>query len=179
MSSRTAVSCAALLCAATVLGCSSDLPVSTAPNVIGGPAELATTVQGVYELSFLNTSLQPVTSLAACSATPCSELVLGAHVESTSGTAAQSGSVTFQYCSYRGGRPNNTTAADEAPSSACADGSAAWKNLLSLSVNASGDAFMDFGIVRIPRTIGFRFKFSGRGSGIASGTSEPADFTWF
>jgi hypothetical protein len=89
--------------------------------------------------------------------------------------------VTFQYCSYRGLPPHDITRADEAPSSACADGSATWKNLLSLSVNASGNAFMDFGIVRIPRTIGFRFKFTARhGAGdIASGMSQPRDFTWF
>jgi hypothetical protein len=133
----------------------------------------------VYDLSFYNTSLQPVATLAACGPTPCSELVLGAHVESATGTAAQSGSVTFQYCSYRGFPPNDITRADEAPSSACADGSATWKNLRSVTVNVSGNAFMDFGIVHIPRTIGFRFKFSGRGSGIESGMSQPRDFTWF
>jgi hypothetical protein len=37
---------------------------------------------------------------------------------------------------------------------------------------------MNFGIVLIPRTVGFRFTFSGKRSGIASGVSEPRDFTW-
>jgi hypothetical protein len=29
-----------------------------------------------------------------------------------------------------------------------------------------------------PRTIGFRFSYVGRGSGIASGVSQSRDFTW-
>jgi len=32
--------------------------------------------------------------------------------------------------------------------------------------------------LRIPRTVGFRFKYSSKGSGIADGTSEAKDFTW-
>ena len=37
---------------------------------------------------------------------------------------------------------------------------------------------MNFGIVRIPRTVGFRFRFNGQGSGIGSGTSSAQNFTW-
>jgi hypothetical protein len=42
----------------------------------------------------------------------------------------------------------------------------------------SGYACVDFGIVRIPRKIGFRFRFSAQKSGIASGASIPQNFEW-
>jgi hypothetical protein len=47
-----------------------------------------------------------------------------------------------------------------------------------LKVNESGDAFVDFGAVLHPRTIGFRVRYLGQGSGIANGVSAPKDFTW-
>jgi hypothetical protein len=37
---------------------------------------------------------------------------------------------------------------------------------------------MNFGIVRIPRTVGFRFRYASQGSGIASGISAARNFTW-
>ena len=37
---------------------------------------------------------------------------------------------------------------------------------------------MNFGMVTIPREIGFRFRYSPQGSGIANGTSEATNFTW-
>lgn len=36
---------------------------------------------------------------------------------------------------------------------------------------------MDLGFIRIPRTIGFRFQYRGTRNGIATGISEPRDFT--
>jgi hypothetical protein len=48
---------------------------------------------------------------------------------------------------------------------------------MSLSVNQSGEAAMDLGFIRIPRTIGFRFQYRGTRNGIATGISEPRDFT--
>jgi hypothetical protein len=138
----------------------------------------ARALAGSYQLSFVDSNLQPIATLPVCTQLSCEELILQAHVDDGAGSPAQSGSVTFQYCSYKGLPPNDITRADEAPSSACADGSAMWQNLGSASVNASGNAYLDFGGVRIPRTIGFRFKYSSQHSGIASGTSAPQDFTW-
>jgi hypothetical protein len=132
-----------------------------------------TAVAGSYQLEFYSNRMTVVTSLPVMN-----ELVLGAHVEDLAGNDAQSGSVTFEYCSLKGGPPNDITRADEAPLEACADGSASWARLLSLSVNATGDAFMNFGYASIPRTVGFRFKFNGGRSGIASGVSVPRNFTW-
>ena len=137
----------------------------------------ASTVPGSYELFFLSNG-QIVPTLPVCGPSSCQELTLRAHVESSFGPAAR-GAVTFQYCSFKGRPPNDITRADEAPSSACeVDGTARWANLLSMKVNESGDASMNFGFVRIPRTVGFRFRYSPQGGDIASGVSAAEDFTW-
>jgi hypothetical protein len=166
----------------TFVACGNHSPLtpSKAADRIGGQTVASTSIDaaqpitGSYQLAFLNTSLQPVSSLPVMTA----ELILRAHVADSSGLPAQRGVVTFQYCSYKGLPPNDITRADEAPSSACADGSATWKNLVSVQVDQSGNAYMDFGVVQIPRTVGFRFRYSSQGSGIANGVSDPADFTW-
>jgi len=139
---------------------------------------------GRYELSFYADrigGLVPVSSLTVLS----DELILVARVTSSSGVAATSGTVTFEYCSYKGLPPNDITRADEAPLEACADGSASWARLMAIRLDAigcpqfgPGYACVDFGVVRIPRKIGFRFRFSGPRSGIADGTSLPQNFEW-
>ena len=155
----------------------SDRP-STGPSAGHGQASasvaLGASVPGTYQLMFLNSALQPVTSLVAGQA----ELVLGAHVQDGSGAPATRGSVTFEYCSLKGLPPNDPTRADEAPVSACLTGQGSWRRLLGVTVNASGNAHMNFGLVKIPRTIGFRFRYASQGGFIQSGVSAPADFTW-
>jgi hypothetical protein len=142
-------------------------------------------VPGSYDLSFfklVSGVLEPVSSLPVCNLSvpsECEELILNAHIkEDSSGLPAQGGVAIFQYCSFKGLPPNDITRADEAPSAACETGSATWANLAALKVNESGDAYLNFGIVLIPRTVGFRFKYIGQGSGIEKGTSTPMDFTW-
>jgi len=148
------------------------------------PRVVAQGVPGTYELAFFivsNGELVSVSSLPACtSGGVCEELILGAHVEEQSSELpAQGGAVSFQYCSYKGLPPNDITRADEAPTAACDSGLATWNDLRQRSkVNESGDAFGFFGIVLIPRTVGFRFRYIGQGSGIANGMSLPRDFTW-
>jgi hypothetical protein len=157
-----------------ILACSEQLPVGPGgPRDAGRDAVLARAVSGCYGLSFLNSSLQPVATLVVLH-----EAVLKAHVDNCAGNAAQGGSVTFQYCSLKGGPPNDIARADEAPSAACATGDASWARVGTVQVNASGDALINFGLVSIPRTIGFRFKYQPQGSSIASGVSDPADLTW-
>jgi hypothetical protein len=158
-----------------ILACSEQSPVGPdgAPDAGRGANLAAQVVPGCYGLSFLNNSLQPVSTLVVLN-----EAVLKAHVDNCAGNAAQRGAVTFQYCSLKGGPPNDITRADEAPSAACATGEGNWARLVTVQVNASGDALMNFGYVSIPRTIGFRFKYLAQGSGIASGVSDPADLTW-
>jgi hypothetical protein len=93
--------------------------------------------------------------------------------------------VTFEYCSYKGGPPNDINRADEAPMEACTLGTASWARLTSMSVTsgrcpglAAGYACTNFGVVRVPRDVGFRFRYASQGSGIANGTSQAKDFTW-
>jgi hypothetical protein len=142
----------------------------------------AQAVPGTYELNFFTqgpNGLVSVTTLPVCSQSVCEELILNAHITDTStGLPAQGGLVTFQYCSYKGLPPNDISRPDEAPLEACANGTATWKNLAgSLKVDQSGDAFLDFGVVLIPRTVGFRFLYKGQGT-IANGMSDPENFTW-
>jgi len=143
---------------------------SDLPNVLARPG----LVEGSYQLAFLDTALQPVATLPTCDG----ELVLRAHVQAKASSApATSGAVGFEYCSY-GGVPNDITRADEAPLEACQTGDGRWRRLGSAGLNQSGDAYWNFGVVRIPRTVGFRFVYSPRNSAIAGGTGGPANFSW-
>ena len=173
------------LSAVMLVACADKSPVAPttrpAPRATvteGTTTSLAQPVAGSYALGFFingPSGLQPVSSLPVLS----QELILGAHVESSSGAPAQSGAVAFEYCSYKGRPPNDITRADEAPSAACASGLATWKSLpATLTVDPVGNAYLNFGIVQIPRTVGFRFRYTSRGSGIANAVSAPADFTW-
>jgi hypothetical protein len=120
-----------------------------------------------------------VTELLVCTPSACEDLVLKAHIADSLGKPAHRGLVIFQYCSLKGLPPNDITRPDEAPKEACENGSATWANLGAFKVNTSGDAFFDFGIVLIPRTVGFRFRYQGQGSRIPNGISDPPqNFTW-
>jgi hypothetical protein len=138
----------------------------------------------VYDLSFtawIGGVLQPVSSLSVKRA----ELILRAYVTDSSGSPAAKGRVTFEYCSYKGGPPNDITRADEAPKEACEDGQATWARLDSVSVGSifcpsagAGYACVNFGIVSIPRVVGFRIRYEPQGSGIPAGMTAPENFTW-
>jgi hypothetical protein len=168
-------------------GCSNPTPLAPAAAP-GGAGELSAkpsaATPGVYTLTFVARvagTLQEVMSLPVQTA----ELILMASVTSSTGSAAQAGTVTFEYCSYKGGPPNDITRADEAPKEACEQGTASWARLTSLSVSPGmcpalgpGYACMNFGVVRLPRDVGFRFRYASQGSGIASGTSQSKNFTW-
>jgi hypothetical protein len=146
----------AVLVAGAFVACSDQSPVApgTTPDGVGDLSLLSQPVPGTYELSFFKSGpsgLEPVSSLPVCieGSGACEELILGAHVEA-SGAPAQSGAVIFQYCSFKGLPPNDIERADEAPSAACADGSATWANLpANVRVNASGDAYLDFGALTL------------------------------
>jgi hypothetical protein len=61
---------------------------------------------------------------------------------------------------------------------AAATGSGMWGTLTGVELNASGEAYLNFGVVLIPRTVGFRFRYVAQGSGIANRESDAEDFTW-
>jgi hypothetical protein len=179
---RLLARCALITMAGVALGitaCAGDSPVSpqaaaVSPSTLSRQSSQGTA--GIYQLSFYTNGLVPVTTLVAGRAG--GELILGALVTDAAGAPAQDGSVTFQYCSLKGLPPNDITRADEAPSSACASGDGSWARLTTVPVDASGHAYMDFGIVMIPRTVGFRFTYTRKGGTVSSGVSAPADFAW-
>jgi hypothetical protein len=143
-----------------------------------------TAVAGVYDLSFRvfrNGVFEPVSSLPVLSA----EMILMAQVADTSGNPAQNGTVTFEYCSYKGIPPGDIDNPDEAPKEACDARTATWDRLGRANIGSClghqlpGTACVFFGIVRIPRDVGFRFKYAGpRRGGVDSGMSDELDFTW-
>jgi hypothetical protein len=172
--------------ALTSVACSGQSPLGPSAavgSVDGVSAQRSTAPPGSYELSFhvfRNGTLEPVDSLPVLSR----ELILKAEVKDSSGAPAQTGAVTFESCSFKGLPPNDITRADEAPKEACASGSASWDRLDRRSVDAGtcpglgvGTACYSFGLVRIPRTVGFRFRFDGNTS-IAKGVSAAENFTW-
>jgi hypothetical protein len=178
----------ALLVAASAAACSDQSPVAPSPGPVTAgdlSAKPSTAAPGVYDLSFnvfgSSGIYQEVSSLAVSS----QELILKAYVTDSSGHPAQKGTVTFEYCSFKGGPPNDIERADEAPKEACEQGLARWSRLESMSVAAgrcptlgAGYACMNFGIVQIPRDVGFRIRYESQGSGIAAGITAPENFTW-
>ena len=133
----------------------------------------AQAVSGIYDLSFLgpNPTPPPDFVLLPNNRLPVGrELVLKAHVQDTSGVPAQRGEVIFQDCEVKN---------SPVPSAACNSGSGVWAHVFQMSVDASGNASVDYGFISIPETIGFRFRYIGQGSSIANGASKSADVTWF
>jgi hypothetical protein len=149
-------------------------PSASTANAGSGATDAAPgAVAGSYDLLFFENG-QEVSTLPAGSG---KELTLKAHVTTATGVLATSGTVSFEYCGYKG-RANDITNPDEAPLSECLSGAASWKRLGSARV-ATGDAFYNFGTVRYPRTVGFRFHYNGGRSGIAAGETLGEDFTWY
>jgi hypothetical protein len=169
----------ALSGAGALVACSDQSPVS--PDAVRAPSEAldlrSQSAPGTYDLDFYKltqTGLEKVSSLPVLS----DELVLGALIKDGAGSPAQGGSVTFQYCSLKGAPPNDINNVDEAPLQACANGTAQWAFLGTAPVDATGNAYLTFGIVQIPRVVGFRCRYAGKGTGIAGGNCPAEDFTW-
>jgi hypothetical protein len=164
----------AALAGAALVACSDESPMTpqTMSPGPGGPSRLTQYAPGTYTLSFVSRG-QTVTSLPVGS-----EGALKAEVKSTFGALAQSGTVTFEYCSLKGGPPNDIDRSDEASKEACESGEATWAHLITLRVAPSGVPLVGFGVVQIPRTVGFRFRYTGgQASGIANGSASE-NFTW-
>lgn len=162
------------LAGAVFIACSDQSPVT--PEGIsegaGGPSRLAQAVPGLYTLTFVSGG-QVVTTLPVGS-----EVALKAEVTDTSGAPARSGTVAFEYCSFKGLPPNDIDRVDEAPKEECEGGDGKWAHLLTVRVDASGIPLVGFGFVQTPRTIGFRFRYSGgQASGIGNGAASE-NFTW-
>jgi len=185
--------------ALTLAACSGESPVAPGelPSAQGGGADAKppTGVPGVYALSFAawvwdpiaeEGAYQEVSSLPVISpgVIPPS-LWLKALVTDASGNPATSGTVTFEYCSY--GKPtDDITNPDEAPLEDCNSGAAKWVQLrraMRVSehlcpASLGGSACANFGNVRIPRSVGFRYRYAQQGSSISAGTSPARNFVW-
>jgi hypothetical protein len=156
----------ALAATFALVACSERSPVAPegAPQGVSLVVKAAT---GSYAISFLketSTGLAP----AADAELVGTYLVLKSEVRDDSGNLAQSGSVRYEYCWSQG---------DYAPSSSCDSGSGTWRRHMTVRVDPIG-SLVGFGSCSTPRTIGFRFTYSGQGSGIANGVSQSKDFTW-
>ncbi len=151
------------LAAAAAVACTEQSPV--APLEI--PDDISRAVHGASGTYVLTFFKETSTGLApAADAEPVrTYLVLGSEVRDLSGNLINVGKVTYQYCWSNG---------DYAPSASCNSGSGSWRRQLAVTVGTK----VGFGWCSTPRTIGFRFTFSGRGSGVADGVSQGRDFTW-
>lgn len=180
-----------LVAAASIGACSAQSPVAPSATAVAGAQHAAKAsggVPGVYDLSFnvwVDGTYQEVSSLPVAGSTGSRELILKGYVADNLGRPATKGSITFQYCSYKSGPANDIARPDEAPKEACADGTATWARLATRTVSEGscprlgmGYACVNFGMVQIPRTVGFRIRYEPQGSGIASGMTEPENFTW-
>ena len=168
----------------SLMACSGQTTVAPSGVAVSGGADAkpASGTPGIYAISFwarVSGAWQEVSTLPVLT----TELILRADVTDLAGNPATAGTVTFEYCSYPG-RPNLVTDADEAPMEACEQGLAKWARLDSRNVAdnhcraiGAGSACYPFGSVRIPRTIGFRFRYAQKGS-IASGISPARNFVW-
>lgn len=152
--------------------CAGQSPVTPSRAAeIGGQDQLAgkaAAAAGTFDISFLKEStsgLQPVPDLTLGVG---EYLVLKSSIADASGNPVRSGQVTYEYCTRR----NVAAAAAE-----CQSGSGTWTRLLSMSVDPIG-SLAGFGSCSTPRTIGFRFRYTAQGSGIANGVSPAKDVTW-
>lgn len=142
-------------------------PSLVEPGAVPDARREAQAAPGSYQLSFLKET--PTGLAPAADAEPVGTyLVLKSEVRDASGILAQVGTVTYEYCWGKG---------DYAPKASCEGGSGSWRRHLAVRVDPIG-SLVGFGACTSPRTIGFRFTYTGRGSGIASGVSQSRDFTW-
>ena len=178
----------AVVATASIVACSGESPVTPAPASAAAAADQSARpsqgVPGVYELTF-NTYRNRIYTVVSSLPVSSEEMILKAYVTDSAGQPATAGSITFEYCSYKTGPANDINRPDEAPLEACQQGTASWARLSSASVTdgrcpflGDGYACVNFGIVRIPREVGFRMRYNSKGSGIASGGTAPENFVW-
>lgn len=173
---RVAILPACAVVALTLVACSGS-PVAPS-EMTASPGSSSTDAKpglpaGTYALNFMDHQHNIIASMPV----ETDELLLNAHILDANGQPAQNGTATFEYCAYRGFPPNDINRVDKAPASACEDPSLArWKSFISIGV-FNGDAFAGWGVVHIPRKIGFRLRYA-QSRTIAPGTTVPADFEW-
>src|SRR5215218_828289 len=147
--------------------------VACADQSLVGP--LATPQDGQYANIEARAAEGTLYQLSVYATTFGTGAVLDAYVLDAFGAPATSGSAVFYYCSLHG---------NPAPSETCLTGGGHWIRYGSAGIIGSGPnqghALMSFTESQPSgTTIGYRFKFSGQGSGIASAPGDNvADYTW-
>jgi len=155
------------LAAGAFAACSDQSPVGPhgpAPGAVQKVSVLAQPVSGEGDISFIPNSIGER-----------NEVILVAQV-TAEGNPAQGGQVLFQFCASRGslefGFPTIPL-----PSAECEPGgSGRWFRIGTVPVVA-GEASVTFCCISSGSTIGFRFVYTGQGSGIGNFTSLPEDYT--
>jgi hypothetical protein len=155
-----------------IAACSRESPVAPdgLPAIVSGHNQPSaqTGAPGMYEILFLKETfpgLQPVLNYTL---NVHEVLVLKSRITDSNGVPAEEGTVTYEYCERQNVK---------VPSAECESGRAHWTRLMSMSVDQIG-SLANFGSCSTPRTIGFRVRFNGQGSGIASGVSAARDVSW-
>ena len=163
MPSRKLAGLAVAVLSAAFGACSDQSPV--APGPAPGPAlqvsPLAQPSEGEGDISFVTGSRS-------------GQVILVAQVTDTEGNLAQGGVVIFEFCVLKGavelGFPTTPL-----PSAECQPGgSGRWVRAATVPVVA-GEA--SFSFCCVSSTIGFRFVYLGKGSGIRSFTILGEDYT--
>jgi hypothetical protein len=158
---------AALAAILALAACSERMPVAPTAGSVDTRVATQGAATGSYVLSFLKETSTGL--VAAADTEPVGTyLVLKSEVKDAFGNVAQSGSVTYEYCWSHG---------NYAPTAVCNSGAGSWRRHMTMAIDPVGQ-LSGFGSCSTPRSIGFRFTFAGRSSGIASGVSEARDFTW-
>jgi hypothetical protein len=176
----------AILATAALVACSDQPPAApSAPSAVPSSATLEGSggltpqaVGGSYTLNLANTTGQIVSTLPTCG--HIGELLLWAQVRDSSGGLAPGGTVILEVC-RRGGGTSTWR-----PSAECDSGAASWLHVSTVKVTEgcfpfapeTGNACRVFGCMPTPRTIGFRYRYIGQGTGIANGVSPSKDMTW-
>lgn len=152
-------------------------PGTTAATPAGKPSLLA----GFYQMTFLNSARQEVTTLPVGQG---SQLLVKVHVEDSAHQPAQDGEVLYEVCRWRGVSPTTGTRGGAAPSARCADGSARWERWTSVGMgillpsgDPSGDTYAGVDFVSVPCVMGWRATYRGSRT-IAPAMMGPADITW-
>ena len=162
----------AALAATSGAACSKGSPVAPEASFAvhsNRQETIATTAaSGTYEIFFLKSTLHGLVPLQDFTLNVHEYLALMSEIRDSNGVRAEVGTVTYEYCEKQNVKM---------PSSECDSGSGRWTRLFSMPVDPIGSR-VAFGTCSIPRTIGFRVRYNGKASGIASGVSASRDVSW-
>jgi len=162
----------AVLAATAGAACSQGSPVAPESSFASQSNRQETAApleaSGTYEIFFLKSTIHGLEPVLDFTLNVREYLALMSEIRDSNGVRVYVGTVTYEYCEKQNVK---------VPSSECDSGSGRWTRLLSMSVDPVGSRAA-FGTCSTPRTIGFRVRYNGKASGIASGVSASRDVSW-